>query len=377
MVSPLSPQQFAPAQNFGQQLLGAVAQGQGIQQNQQALRAGNQRMAMNNQNMQAQQQGQQRQVSEYDYQTAVRRLEVINRLAKHARSLPTPQEREQFKQSLSPEMLQSVGIDPAQLEQTPIDDNGLDALIAQTQAALPQQQGTAGEREFSSMTAGLSEEEREKARRIQLGLAPRAVGSSAITTASEGLTNDVAGSEATIAGAKSGASEAAKLDSQLNKLPQVKSAVLRAEQQVSELGDRRTKDAQNQITMSMYDTAMADLERGLAGTTTGPLAGRLPAVTSDQQIAEGAVAVMAPLLKAMFRTAGEGTFTDKDQELLMGMLPTRKDTPEAREAKISGINAVVRAKLNQGGSGQGAATTGISGSSQSSSPSIDDLLRMY
>lgn len=133
MVSPLAPQQFGPAPNFGQQLLGAVAQGQGIQQNRQALQ-------MNDQSMQMRQQAQNQQVSEYDYMTATRRLEVINRLARHARSLPTPQEREQFKQSISPEVLQSVGIDPAQLAQTPVDDRGLDSLIAQTQAALPQDQ---------------------------------------------------------------------------------------------------------------------------------------------------------------------------------------------------------------------------------------------
>lgn len=132
MVSPLAPQQFGQAPNFGQQLLGAVAQGQGIQQNRQALAAGDQAMQMR-------QQAQNQQVSEYDYMTATRRLEVINRLARHARSLPTPQEREQFKQSISPEVLQSVGIDPAQLAQTPVDDRGLDALIAQTQAVLPQQ----------------------------------------------------------------------------------------------------------------------------------------------------------------------------------------------------------------------------------------------
>lgn len=132
MVSPLAPQQFGQAPDFGQQLLGAVAQGQGIQQNKQA-------MQMNDQTMQMRNQAQNQQVSEYDYMMGVRRLEVINRLARHARSLSTPQEREQFKQSINPEVLASVGIDPAQLAQTPVDDRGLDSLIAQTQAVLPQQ----------------------------------------------------------------------------------------------------------------------------------------------------------------------------------------------------------------------------------------------
>ena len=57
------------------------------------------------------------------------------------------------------------------------------------------------------------------------------------------------------------------------------------------------------------------------------------------------VAAMAPILKQLFRGAGEGTFTDKDQELLVAMLPTRKDTPEARVIKVQNIDAIVRAKL--------------------------------
>lgn len=358
MVSPLAPQQFQRTPNFGEQLLGAVAQGQGIAQNRQA-------MQMNDQTMQMRDQAQQQEVTELQYQQALRQAEVFNRLAKHARSLPTPEAREQFKQSINQDVLLSVGLTPEQVQevrQSPVDDASLDSLIAQTQAVLPQQQGTAGEREFASMTSGLSKEDREKARRIQLGLDPRAVGSAAITTATTGLTDTVAGSEATIAGAKSGSSETAKLAAQLDGLPKVKSAVLQAEQQVKELGDKRTKAAQDQITMNMYQSAMAGLAEGLEGTTTGAIAGRLPAITANQQIAEGAVAAIAPILKATFRTAGEGTFTDKDQELLLAMVPTRKDVPEARAAKINNINAIIAAKLsgaNMGGSGQGAATPGM------------------
>jgi hypothetical protein len=94
-----------------------------------------------------------------------------------------------------------------------------------------------------------------------------------------------------------------------------------------------------------YQAGIGSLEKAMSGTSTGPVAGRIPAVTAGQQIAEGAEATMAPILKQLFRDSGEGTFTDADQALLMKMVPTRKDHEEARKAKISMIDEIVRAKL--------------------------------
>lgn len=327
MVSALSPLQ---AQGAPVDLAGALLGGRQAFQESQI-------------NQQAMQQNAQ-QIERADYERAVERLKVINRLASKVRQLP-PDQRQGFVGSINQNMLQSVGIDPAQISGVQLDDQSLDALITQTGAAIPESAATAGQREFESLTSGLSPEERERARRIELGLDPRAVGSASITTATTGLTEDVARSQAAIEGAKAGSREGAKLDEQLNKLPQVKAAVASAEQQVKELGDRRTTAAQNQIAMEMYETAVKGLVSGLEGTETGAIAGRLPAITSNQQIAEGAVAAIAPILKATFRTSGEGTFTDKDQELLMAMVPTRKDEPEARTAKINNINAIIAAKL--------------------------------
>lgn len=103
--------------------------------------------------------------------------------------------------------------------------------------------------------------------------------------------------------------------------------------------------AKNEQAWSMYETAMTGLQGAMSGTVTGPVFGRVPAFSAGQQTADGAVAAMAPILKQLFRTAGEGTFTDKDQQLLLAMVPTRADRAEAREAKIANINAIVRAKL--------------------------------
>lgn len=106
-------------------------------------------------------------------------------------------------------------------------------------------------------------------------------------------------------------------------------------------------------TFNLYETARDGLLAGLKGTKTGPIMGRIPAVTSGQQTAEGGVAAMAPVLKQLFRVSGEGVFTDRDQALLIEMIPTRKDHPEAAAAKIQNIDNIVRAKLKQPASGGG------------------------
>lgn len=94
-----------------------------------------------------------------------------------------------------------------------------------------------------------------------------------------------------------------------------------------------------------FQIGTQSLEEAMSATSTGPVAGRIPAVTAAQQVAEGAEATMAPVLKQLFRDSGEGTFTDSDQALLMKMVPTRTDHPEARKAKIEMIDGIVRAKL--------------------------------
>ena len=109
--------------------------------------------------------------------------------------------------------------------------------------------------------------------------------------------------------------------------------------------DRQQADIDKANTLKYYETAREGLVKGLEGTSTGYIQGKLPAVTTGQQIAEGGVSAMAPVLKQLFRQAGEGTFTDKDQQLLLNMLPTRSDTPEAAKAKLSNIDALIRQKL--------------------------------
>lgn len=98
-------------------------------------------------------------------------------------------------------------------------------------------------------------------------------------------------------------------------------------------------------TYDLYQTARDGLLSGLENTFTGPFMGKFPAITSNQQTAEGGVAAMAPVLKQLFRVAGEGVFTDRDQALLLQMIPTRDTLPEARSKQIQNIDNIVKAKL--------------------------------
>lgn len=140
-------------------------------------------------------------------------------------------------------------------------------------------------------------------------------------------------------------------------LPRGTSAQASPQGKVEVLNKPETKSSGNEVALATYEQGMAGLSKAMSNTATGPVLGVLPAFTSEQQIAEGAVAAMAPILKSIFRVAGEGTFTDRDQALLLDMVPTRRDSPQARKAKIQNIDNIVRAKL-------GAATqsAGASGS---------------
>jgi hypothetical protein len=186
-------------------------------------------------------------------------------------------------------------------------------------------------KEMEYLTAGLPEEDKARAMRIKLGLDPRAS-----TSAEE-------------AAAKEFAKQMAKLQARLKLEPGVAAAIAAAQNQAKAEADLVKEEKSNDAAWNVYNNSMQNLSQAMAETETGPVIGFIPAVTSNQQIAQGAQAVMAPILKQMFRSAGEGTFTDNDQKLLMQMVPTRKDTPEARIAKIKMIDDVVRAKLKMEG----------------------------
>lgn len=143
----------------------------------------------------------------------------------------------------------------------------------------------------------------------------------------------VAGNAAAVAGAQTAAQQGA----QIGAIPQRAAAEQAATRAGAQIDNARTYNT--------FVTAMKALESSLSATQTDPITGRLPAATAAAQTAEGAAAAMAPVLKQLFRSSGEGVFTDRDQALLMAMIPTREDLPAARAAKIKMINDLVAAKL--------------------------------
>lgn len=121
-------------------------------------------------------------------------------------------------------------------------------------------------------------------------------------------------------------------------LPQSKAEIEKAEKE-------KTKAADVQKVVSAYAKARDGLLSGLEGSWTGPIVGRGIPFTAKQQIAQGGAAAIIPILKQIFRVAGEGVFTDKDQQNLIDMVPDRTVEPEARAAMIANIDDIISAKL--------------------------------
>lgn len=194
---------------------------------------------------------------------------------------------------------------------------------------------------FENLIANFSEEDKTKARRVKAGLDPRMVGSASQTIANLGTEADIANVEAVIEGAK----EVSKLTAQKELKPEIESAVVsavgQAKAEVNKIGEERSNDK----ALGVYEGAMSNLTKALDKTVTGPFIGLTPAMTSNAQIADGAVALMLPLMKDVFRSAGEGTFTEGDQKILTDLIPTRSDNPKARASKITMLDSMIRAKL--------------------------------
>lgn len=114
--------------SVGQGLINAFAQGSDIYNTNKAA--------------QLNRQGAQQRMSENDYQSALRKIQVANNLAKKALTLP-PEQRGQLLVDSSG-ALQSLGFTPDDLANTPLDDQGLQNLIAQTDSALQASGGNTG-----------------------------------------------------------------------------------------------------------------------------------------------------------------------------------------------------------------------------------------
>ena len=102
----------------------------------------------------------------------------------------------------------------------------------------------------------------------------------------------------------------------------------------------------NRILKSQLDFGFDNLGTALGATgQTGKIFGNLPAVTTGAQLADNAKAILLPLMKGVWRGAGEGVFTDKDQVTLERMFPSRDMTPEAAKQALLIVRQLTELKL--------------------------------
>tara|TARA_R110000868_G_scaffold289791_1_gene550055 strand:+ start:224 stop:1561 length:1338 start_codon:yes stop_codon:yes gene_type:complete len=217
---------------------------------------------------------------------------------------------------------------------------------------------------FENLMEGLSIEDRVKAKRIKLGLDARAQGSADYTLA----TGDpekielVAQVVATLAASK----ENAQLNERLKLEPKIKLAVDQASGLAKAIVEADEGRRDNGKALRAYEAGIGSLSTALGNTYTGVGGDLVAALTVEGQIANASIALMAPILKDIFRGAGEGTFTKDDQEILMAMLPTLNMRPGARAAALKAVDTVVRAKLSVP-----SVTDTTSGVDSSALPTID------
>ena len=217
--------------------------------------------------------------------------------------------------------------------------NGLLGSIEQTKPA------EIAKMEF--LTQGLSDDEKIKARRIALGLDPRASSSLQERIASDpDLATDVAETQAMIESRKAGAKEGAKLAVQGEMRPEIERAVTTAKEEAKRVIQDKSVARSDQKALNVYESAVAGLLADFETAETGAFVGLLPAITADERVLEASINIMRPVIKSVVREAGEGTFTDSDQKLIDEMMPTRRDSMDVARRKIERLDSFVRSKLS-------------------------------
>lgn len=222
----------------------------------------------------------------------------------------------------------------------------------------------AGLAEFEGMTEGFSEEDKMKAKRIAAGLDPRAVGSGTITTAvTPGLTQAVAGSEAEITGAKAEATNQATAKSEAKK------SINRSNQLIGNI----------KLARSLIPAATGSL----AGAARDKALGALGVSTDESKAAAQLETLAGWMVANVPRMEGPQSNIDVENYRIMAgrvgdrTVPTSErlaalDVLENLQSKYADLNREI---VGQGGSGEGAMTTGIT--QDAKELSLDELLGKY
>ena len=196
---------------------------------------------------------------------------------------------------------------------------------------------------------GLPEDKAQQILSIAAGLSPRAGSSAAERMGQDqSLSGQVAQSQGQITGAR----ERAKLQQQSAYQPRIAGDVAtqsaQAKQDVQVAGDERERTRGNKEKLRNISSQINAMGAAFQNAWTNPVAGVLPAITEDQQIAQASVDQMLPAIKSMFRTPGEGALSDKEQAAFAGIMPSRFDYPSVVKLKLGLLNRLINVKLNKG-----------------------------
>lgn len=286
------------------------------------------------------------------------KAQILLQNARALKSLPMEQRRT-YVASLDPQVLQTFGIDKSRLGALQLDDVSLSNAIAQLDAVVSQPgsiQTTGQERTrdalMRELEGALTPDGRLKpieeltAKQLsaarELNIIARPVGSATQTITQEGTAEQVAGTEATIAGAKAGASEAAKADVQLDMKPKIAAAVKAAEQQAAAAGEAFTDFKRAQAALPGVEEVVGQL-KDLAPLATSTIGGKV----FDEAVKQlgfgstkGATArakftalidnQVLPLLRDTFGAA----FTVKEMETLKATMGDPDASPDVKMAQL-------------------------------------------
>jgi hypothetical protein len=205
--------------------------------------------------------------------------------------------------------LQNMGMDPAEAELLGDNPELMKVAMSAMYKARTGQDATADIQTFEYLTQGLPEDQKARARRMKLGLEARA-----------GLPI-----EEYFGRGYAGTSGSAAATAQAKVIEQAQT---------------------NRILKAQLDFGFDNLGAALGATgQTGKIFGNLPAVTSGAQLADNAKAILLPIMKSVWRGAGEGVFTDKDQETLEAMFPSRDMNADAAKQALLVVRQLTELKL--------------------------------
>lgn len=340
--------QFNPAQAFTQGRQNALS----LQSQEQSIAREREAAPVRNQLAQLKLEGAQRgaaqQETQFNQKQAMMRAKAINQSARAMLGLD-PSQRAQAFPSVEA-FLEEVGVPAGTFDVNEATNENLQQIIAQSQGLMDDPQAisrlTTGQRDFASNTEGLSQKDIAKARRIKLGLDPRAVGSAVQTITDKGNVEDVSKTEEEISKSK----ETGKLSAQLKFKPQIQKAVKLAEAAAKERGEvLNDLDRMTATLPSLND--MVDQLRELAPIVTSTFGGRLidiavketgfgstKGATAKAKFTGIIVNQVLPLLKPTFG----GSFTIQEGAELKA---TMGDPDADPEQKLAQLDAFINQKI--------------------------------